>query len=139
MRPDLDDLQGVKKFSPTRAFGASKAGNLLLTFALARRLEETGITVNAYHPGIVRTKLMRDAPLPMRLMSGALNRLRGRSPEAAGEELADMALSPSYDLMTGRLFHRGRPIRAPFEDDYDLQERLWEESERIAGLKDRRD
>jgi hypothetical protein len=32
------------------------------------------------------------------------------------------------------LIHRGQPVRAPFEDDVDLQDGLWERSEGLAGL-----
>jgi len=50
--PDFDDLQGERKFSSIRAFGSSKALDLVFTYALASRLEGRGVTVNAYHPGI---------------------------------------------------------------------------------------
>jgi NAD(P)-dependent dehydrogenase (short-subunit alcohol dehydrogenase family) len=50
VRPDFEDLQSERHFRPTRAFGASKAGNLLFTFALARRLTNTDVTANAFHP-----------------------------------------------------------------------------------------
>ena len=63
---DFDDLQGERRFRALRAFGASKAADLMFTFELARRLEGTGVTANAIHPGLVRTRLMRQAPAPLR-------------------------------------------------------------------------
>src|ERR1041384_1232747 len=53
-RLNFDDLQSEKIFNSLNAFGASKMANLLFTMELARRLENTGITVNAVHPGLVR-------------------------------------------------------------------------------------
>src|SRR2546422_6066206 len=79
-RPNLDDLQGEQKFSSLGAFGASKAADLLFTYALARRLRGRGITANAYHPGIMKTNLNRTAPIPIRLVAGAMNRIAGATP-----------------------------------------------------------
>jgi NAD(P)-dependent dehydrogenase (short-subunit alcohol dehydrogenase family) len=69
---DLDDLQCEREFRALTAFRRSKMCNLLFTYELARRLQGTGVTVNAFHPGLVRSKLMSEAPallrLPMRLV-----------------------------------------------------------------------
>ena len=135
VRPDFRDLQGEGRFRPTRAFGASKAANLLFTFALARRLSGSGVTVNAYHPGIVRTELMRNAALPMRLLSGALNALRGKAPEEAAEEIAELAISSLFQETSGRLIHDGTVIRSPFEDDIEAQELLFGACEDLTGLR----
>lgn len=54
---NFDDLQGERKYSATQAFGASKAANLLFSYALARRLQESDVTVNAMCPGWVRTDM----------------------------------------------------------------------------------
>ena len=59
---DFDDLQGERRFRSLTNFGASKAADLLFTFELARRLDGTGVTANAIHPGLVRTSLMSGAP-----------------------------------------------------------------------------
>ncbi len=134
IRPDFTDLQGERRFRPTRAFGASKASNLLFTFALARRLAESEVTVNAYHPGLVRTELMRNANLPMRVLSHTLNALRGKTPEEAADEIAELATSPSFGEVSGRLIHSGKPIRAPFEDDVGAQERLFMACEALTGI-----
>jgi NAD(P)-dependent dehydrogenase (short-subunit alcohol dehydrogenase family) len=48
---NFDDLQGEKMFSSLHAFGASKMGNLLFTYDLARRLLGTGVTVMWCTPG----------------------------------------------------------------------------------------
>src|SRR2546426_10012925 len=42
-RPNLNDLQGERKFSSLGAFGASKAADLPFTYALARRLGGEGL------------------------------------------------------------------------------------------------
>jgi NAD(P)-dependent dehydrogenase (short-subunit alcohol dehydrogenase family) len=134
VRPDFDDLQGERRFSAAMAFGASKAANLLFTYALARRARDRGIVAFAYHPGIVRTGLMRRARGPFGWFSGLINRT-GQTPEQAGAGLAQAALDPGTQTQTGHFIHRGRPIASRFEADVEAQERLWQASERLAGLE----
>lgn len=135
VRPDFLDLQGEHRFRPTRAFGASKAANLLFTFALAGRLAGSGVTVNAYHPGIVRTQLMRDAALPMRVMTSVLNTLRGKSPEEAAGEIAELAVSSRFRETNGKLIHDGKAIPSPFEHDVEAQELLFRACEDLTGVR----
>jgi retinol dehydrogenase 12 len=54
-RLDFDDLQSARRYSGIGAYGQSKLCLLLFTYELARRLETTGVTVNAMHPGFVGT------------------------------------------------------------------------------------
>ncbi len=133
-KPNFDDLQGERRFSAIRAFGASKAGNLLFTFALARRLKGGGVTVNSYFPGIVRTNLMRNALFPMRIITGVLNLFRGITPERASEGLVVLASSSQFENTTGQLIHKGKAIDSPFINDTATQERLWQVSELLAGI-----
>ena len=51
-----------RPYDPTRAYALSKLANVLHTAALAGRLREMGadVTANCVHPGIVRTRLIRD-------------------------------------------------------------------------------
>jgi NAD(P)-dependent dehydrogenase (short-subunit alcohol dehydrogenase family) len=130
VQPDFDDLQGERRFRSLAAFGSTKAAELLFTFGLARRIAGGRITANAVHPGLARTNLMREAPLPIRW----LPRLFSRSPERVAEDVAPLVLSPDYEGRSGRFFHRGREIDPPsFVSDVGLQDRLWAVSERLAG------
>jgi NAD(P)-dependent dehydrogenase (short-subunit alcohol dehydrogenase family) len=134
MKPDFDDLQGERKFAAIGAFGASKAEDLLFTYALARRLEGRGVTVNAYHPGIVRTRLVRGAPAAVRIITSILNVFLGVSPRRASRGLVQLASSPQFESTTGKLVHDGKVMDAPFSGDIDTQDRLWQLSCRLAGL-----
>src|SRR5438552_4280443 len=46
---NFDDLQNRQAYRPPRVYAESKLANLLFTFELARRLQGTGVTVNALH------------------------------------------------------------------------------------------
>jgi NAD(P)-dependent dehydrogenase (short-subunit alcohol dehydrogenase family) len=135
-KPDLDDLQGGKKFSSLGAFGASKAADLLFTYALARRLEGRGVTVNAYHPGIVKTDLNRTAPGAVKLIGGVMNLFAGRPPAVAAEDLVKLATSDEFTQTSGLLLHRSKPISAPLVDDTNLQEKLWKISCGLVGVEE---
>ena len=55
---DLGDLQFERrKYTWSTAYGQSKLCNILVTRELARRLEGSGVTVNALHPGAVATRI----------------------------------------------------------------------------------
>jgi NAD(P)-dependent dehydrogenase (short-subunit alcohol dehydrogenase family) len=134
MIPDFDDLQGERAFGAIGAFGASKAADLLFTYALARRLEGRGVTVNAYHPGIVRTNLVRGAPTAVRVITGILNVFVGVSARRASEGLVELASSAQFGSTTGALVHDGKTMKSILSGDVDAQERLWQASCKLAGV-----
>lgn len=51
----IDNLNLETGYTPMNAYSLSKLLNIHFTTALAKRLEETNITTNALHPGVVRT------------------------------------------------------------------------------------
>ena len=54
---DLDDLQWEsRRYSGLRGYGAGKLGQLLSMHRFAQELGPYGVTVNAMHPGMVRTE-----------------------------------------------------------------------------------
>lgn len=132
--PDFDDLQGERRFGAIGAFGASKAEDLLFTYSLARRLEGRGVTVNAYHPGIVRTNLVHGAPTAVRIITSILNVFMGVSPKRASRGLVELASSEQFASTTGSLVHDGKTMNSPFSGDIEAQDRLWQVSCKLAGL-----
>ena len=128
---NFDDLQGEKKFNSLSAFGASKMSNLLFTYELVRRLADTHVRVNAYHPGLVRSPLMKEAAAPLRL----LTRLFSSSPQRAAHDLVLLATAPEFENAHGKFFHRGKEIEpAAYALNPQNQSRLWEVSERLTGM-----
>lgn len=128
---DFDDLQAERKFTSLNVFGATKMANLLFTLELARRLENTGITVNAIHPGLARSGLMKEGFFLMRLFT----RLASSPPEKVTGPIVQAALAPEFEKTTGKFLHNGKEIEAPaYAHDRTAQQRLWEISERLTGL-----
>jgi NAD(P)-dependent dehydrogenase (short-subunit alcohol dehydrogenase family) len=133
LRLDVDDLQTEQRFRSLTAFGATKAADLLFTFELARRLEGTGVTANAVHPGLVRTNLMRQAPRPLRWVT----RLVSAPPERAAAAIAPLALAPEDSTQTGRFFRAGREIEPPpYTRDPGVAKQLWEVCASLTTLSE---
>ena len=127
---DFDDLQGEKRFSAFNAFGASKMGNLLFTYELARRLEGTGVTANAIHPGLMKSNLMHEVPAPMRWLLNLIS----AAPEKAAATPIYLASSAEVLHTSGKFFKNKRPVAsAPYSRDTQVQRRLWEVSAALTG------
>ncbi|HJS20268.1 MAG TPA: SDR family NAD(P)-dependent oxidoreductase [Anaerolineales bacterium] len=127
----FDDLQGEREFKSLSAFGASKMSNLLFTYELARRTADTHIRVNAYHPGLVRSPLMKEAVAPLRL----LTRLFSSPPQRAALDLVQLATAPEFETTHGKFLHRGKEMEpSSYALDPLNQSKLWEVSERLTGI-----
>lgn len=130
-RMDWEDLQFERrKYGTTAAYAQSKLANVLFTKALARRLEGTGVTVNAVHPGVVRTELMRDYPkLLVKIFTLFL-----LTPEQGAECSLHVATAPELAGVTGEYFEKSRIKPAAAEAlDEAAQERLWALTEALAA------
>jgi NAD(P)-dependent dehydrogenase (short-subunit alcohol dehydrogenase family) len=105
----MQRLFSKDRFDAMHTFGATKALDLMFTFELARRAKRWDVRANAFHPGLVRSELMREAPRPVRTLA----RLASRSPERAGQDLAELAISPAHAGTTGWFFKGARRIDPP--------------------------
>ena len=56
---NFDTINSEHSYKPNKAYQCSKLANILFTQALAKVLEGSSVTVNALHPGVVRTELGR--------------------------------------------------------------------------------
>jgi NAD(P)-dependent dehydrogenase (short-subunit alcohol dehydrogenase family) len=104
---DPDNLQGEHRFSTIGAYAASKLCVLLFTVELAHRLEPIRVTVNAVHPGIVRTPMMRGAPGVFRAISYAALPF-SRSPGQGAATSVFLAGSPDAAQISGQYFANGK-------------------------------
>ena len=134
---DFDDLQSEHAYNSYEAYGRSKLANLLFTRELARRFLGSGLTANSLHPGIVASRLGQpragvggDSSVVSFLASGGL------SPEEGAETIVYLASSPDAAQLTGEYFSQCRAIQPSKEaQDQVAGEKLWEESERLAGVE----
>ena len=129
----LEDLPKPGSNRGYRAYGRSKLCNILFTYELARRLEGTGVTVNALHPGLVRTNIARNNGLLGRVVNFFIG-ARGVSAEQGADTLVYLASSPEVEGITGKFFVNRRAVpSSALSYDQDLARGLWELSERLTG------
>ena len=133
---NFDDLMGEKKYSAARAYGQSKLANVLHAYELARRLEGTGVTANALHPGAVRTGFGKNNPGIIGTLFGVAQ-VVGRpfyvSEEVGAQTQIYLASSPEVEGVTGKYFARCRETESNAEShDVDVARRLWDVSEELT-------
>src|SRR5688572_9907393 len=99
---EFDNLQGERNYSP-RAYDNSKLANILFTMELARRLEGTGVTVNALHPGFVATGFAKNNGKVFAALISIFTPLVARSPAKGAETSIYLASSPSVEALRGSI------------------------------------
>jgi NAD(P)-dependent dehydrogenase (short-subunit alcohol dehydrogenase family) len=130
---DFDDLQSERGYKGMRTYGRSKLANLLFTYELARRLEGTGVTANALHPGVVATGFGKNNAGLTRTLFSILH-VAGRpwiiTPAEGAATSIYLASSPDVEGVSGRYFARSRE-RASSAASHDIEaaRRLWDVSE----------
>ncbi len=133
-RLDFDNLQGEKRYTGFRAYGQSKFANVIFTYELARRLKETGVTVNTLHPGYVNTGLSLNNVFLFRVFAKLSARLFGRTPAEGARTSIYLAASPEVEGVTGEYFVNCKPAQSsPESYDQAAAEKLWQVSLELTG------
>ena len=134
----FEDFQFARSYNVGKAYARTKLYNVLFTRELARRLAGTGVTVNALHPGVIRSQIGHDGDL--RGLAGIvwplLQRWRGEPPEAGARVVMHVATAPELEGVSGKYFSTGLREAAPsaLAQDDAAARRLWEMSAKIVGL-----
>jgi len=131
---NFDDLQTKKGYGVMKAYSQAKLAQVLFTNELSRRLEGTGVTVNALHPGAVATNMWKGHMGPLSFV-GNISRLFLMSPERGAETPVYLASSPEVGGVTGKYYDHMREKRSS-EESYDraAAKKLWNVSEKMTGL-----
>jgi NAD(P)-dependent dehydrogenase (short-subunit alcohol dehydrogenase family) len=133
---EFDNLQGERNFSP-RVYDNSKLANILFTMELARRLERTGVTVNALHPGFVSTGFAKNNGKVIAALVSIFAPLVARSPAKGAQTSIYLASSPSVEGITGKYFYDSQVLpTAPQATDMVVARKLWDVSAAMVHLVD---
>ncbi len=145
----FDDLNGEKSYSPWPFYGQSKLANLLFMSELDRRLRKAGSPVKsvACHPGYAATNLQTVAPKMngssvMEAFNNLGNALLAQSAEMGATPTVFAATMPEVeggDYCGPSIVDVWGPPkkvgRNAASRDEVVASRLWEESERLTGVK----
>ncbi len=129
---DMERLFSKEHFDALHSFGATKALDLMFTFELARRAKRWEVRANAFHPGLVRSGLMREAARPVRILA----RLVSGSADRAAQDLVELATSPAHAGTTGWFFKGTRQVDPPkLAADATVQAALWRRTAELVEME----
>ena len=134
---DFDDLQSERRYRWGKAYSKSKLANIYFARELARRLDGSGVTANALHPGFVRSEFGRGGDLGpvygfgIRYVAGPF----AISPEKGARTSIYLASSPEVQAVSGKYFEKCKEI-APRRTalNPEVAQRLWETSAKLVGV-----
>lgn len=135
---NLNDLNWKTRFySGLRSYGASKTAQLLSVWEFADRLNGTGVTINAMHPGEVRSAIgSNNGPLYRWYQKHILMRIL-KDAKISGESLHYLAAAPELAHTTGRYFNRTHLEKpAPHALDREMGKLVWERTLEVTGIED---
>ncbi len=131
----FDDLQSEKSYEGMEVYCRSKLANVLFTRQLAKRLEGSGVTANAVHPGPVRSGFGMDGDLTG-FMSLGLRLVRPFeiSARRGAKTSIYVATSPAVADKSGLYWVRSKPGHmSRHAKDVAAAQRLWDESEQLVS------
>lgn len=119
-RLDLDDLQFERRrFVGRHAYMQSKQANRMLSWQRAEELSDSGITVNAVHPGGVNTSITRYQSGLWGWLVRLAFHLVGNTPEEGADTPTWAAVSPDLEGVTGRFYADREEVPRQFDDPAD--------------------
>ena len=127
-RIHFGDLQLEESYSPLKAKLQAELAKALFSMELARRLEGSRVTSNAFHPGLIRSRVIRNLPLLLRIPASIGMVVLGRETGTG----VYLATSEEVEGVSGRFFERIGDERA-LPVDGEAACRLWEIGESLVG------
>ena len=134
MRMRFDDLEFNKSYRSFQAYAQSKLANIYFTYTLAERLNNSRITVNAVHPGLVRTGFYDDFGMMTPIMNLIASTF-GKDAVEGADTPTYLASSSEVEGITGKYFIDRKMVKSsPASYDQAAAARLWEISEKMTDF-----
>lgn len=128
------DLQGEKSYNRYLAYCQSKLANILFARELARRLQGTGVTVNALHPGTVTTELPRHSAVInflWKVFSCVI-----KTPYEGAQTSIYCAVAEELESVSGKYFSDCMPAYVSSHGRNDeTAKKLWQVSCELLGIQ----
>jgi retinol dehydrogenase 14 len=134
---DFGDLMGERDYSGQRAYNQSKLANVMFTYELARRLDASGVTATALHPGMTNTAFSAEDPARAMAPVVFVARPFMRSAKKGAETVVFLASSSAVEGVTGS-YYANRKAKKSNQSSYDreITARLWQVSANLVGVAD---
>jgi NAD(P)-dependent dehydrogenase (short-subunit alcohol dehydrogenase family) len=130
----FDDLNLEKDYGGWKAYGQSKLALVLFTHELAKKLQGTGVTVNAVHPGTVATNIWSRPLGPVGFIM-ALPKLFMTTPKQGAETIVYLASSSEANDLNGEYLEKLKAKKSSDESyNEEIAQRLWDASAKLTHL-----
>lgn len=134
----FEDFQFEQGYYIAQAYARTKLYNVMFTRELARRLEGSGVTVNALHPGMIRSEIGKGGDMRglAAIVWPLLQKWKGRPLEEGARVPVYLATAPELEGVTGQYFStdlKAHPPSTPAQDD-EAAATLWDMSAQLTGL-----
>ena len=132
-RMNFDDIQSEKSYRPFKVYGYTKLANILFTKKLSSILENTKVTVNCVHPGVVGTSFGQNNSNNLNKVLSFIARPFMITSEKGAETSIYLCSSPDVSNISGQYFYNCKVTKtskwAQSKEDAD---RLWELSKEMV-------
>jgi len=132
----LDDLNWEKRhYSGLKSYGSAKTAQLLSMIIFDEHFKNTGVTINAIHPGAVKTDTGQENGAIYRWFKKNFFDKTLKSSEISAEALYYLGVSKEIEVVSGKFFNLTTEEEpAPPALDKEAAYKLWEKSLKLSGL-----
>ncbi|MBN2199214.1 MAG: SDR family NAD(P)-dependent oxidoreductase [Candidatus Aminicenantes bacterium] len=132
----LDDLRWDRRhYSGLVGYGAAKTAQILSMFKFTECFEGSAVTINAMHPGNVKTSLGENNGRLYRFYKHHVVNARARNPQISAKALFYLGASEELEGISGKFFNLTTEEKpAPHARDRAVAEELWKISIELGGL-----
>lgn len=126
----LDDLNWEKRrYNGYKGYGASKTAQLMTVWELSDLLKGKGVTINAMHPGAVKSNIGTNNGILYNLFSRYLIQPGLKSPVISGEAIYYLASAPEMEGVSGKFFNlTNEEITAPHARNREIGLQVFQKS-----------
>ncbi len=134
----LNDLNWQKRrYSGLKSYGSAKLAQLLSMLIFADYFRPAGVTINAMHPGAVRSETGRENGAVYRWIKKHIYNKLLRPAEISAESIYYLGVSDDIEGVTGKFFNLTTEEEpAPPALDKEAAHKLWAKSLEMTGVKD---
>lgn len=131
---DFSDLQYENDYKGFAAYKRSKLANIYFTYELAKRLVDSGVTVNALHPGFVATEIGVRNRWTSKI-AWSLLKIAAVDVATGAKTSVFLSSAPEVEASTGTYFDKCRPKPSSrVSYDENIAQRLWSITAGLCGL-----
>jgi NAD(P)-dependent dehydrogenase (short-subunit alcohol dehydrogenase family) len=133
----IDDLNWEKhRYYGLKSYGSAKTAQLLSMLKFRDIFAGSGITINAMHPGNVKTNMGSQNKGLYKLTKRLLVDATAKSPEISAEALYYLGVDKKVEGITGKFFNlTTQEIPAPPALDEEVADKLWDLSLELGGMQ----